>query len=472
MSSHPRSYSLSVHQQGYMLMIVLVFMAIFIMVTGSVLGFSSSYHRLAVKKSAHEQALHIAEAGIHYYRWHLAHSPDDFTNDTGVHDYRDPQGGVIGQFDIQIVPPVDGSRIVTLQSTGWTTLYPNTKRVIEARYGRPTLADYGFLTDSNVWFGEGEELVGPTHSNGGIRMDGESDSRMTSEQEIYLCGPEHGCSNQEKPGIWGTGEIQELWDFPTVHIDFETLSVDLENIEELAATGGVSLGDSEAFGYHINFHNDNTFTVTKVTALRAPVWGYNGVQWVNESHDIATETAVAGYTNHAWPANNVIFVADDLWIDGQVNDRVVVAAARLPAGEQPSADVYIQNDLVMPDKDGSAVIGVIGQEDVLVPMYSENVLEIDAVLMAQEGHVFRYYYPAWNSYPYNTYSLRDRIEIYGGIITKTLWTWSWVSCDTCSVISGYRKTETTYNPYLTFAPPPFWPTQDEYIFISWEERFP
>ena len=25
-----------------------------------------------------EAALHIAEAGVNYYRWHLAHDPDDF----------------------------------------------------------------------------------------------------------------------------------------------------------------------------------------------------------------------------------------------------------------------------------------------------------------------------------------------------------------------------------------------------------
>jgi hypothetical protein len=48
-----------------------------------------------------EQSLHIAEAGVNYYRWHLAHDPDDYTDATGAsgpyeHEYLDPQGQAIG----------------------------------------------------------------------------------------------------------------------------------------------------------------------------------------------------------------------------------------------------------------------------------------------------------------------------------------------------------------------------------------
>jgi hypothetical protein len=43
-----------------------------------------------------ESALHIAEAGVNYYRWHLAHDPVDFTGGTGEHEYTDPEGNVVG----------------------------------------------------------------------------------------------------------------------------------------------------------------------------------------------------------------------------------------------------------------------------------------------------------------------------------------------------------------------------------------
>src|SRR3989338_9103372 len=114
---------------------------------------------------------------------------------------------------IQVRPPQSGSTIVTIRSTGWTLTYPNLKRIVEIQYGIPSLTKFAFLTNNNVWFGQGEEVKGPLHSNGGERMEGEADSLVTSALETYICGLEHDCNNEVKPGVWGTGEIQELWKF-------------------------------------------------------------------------------------------------------------------------------------------------------------------------------------------------------------------------------------------------------------------
>ena len=51
------------------------------------------------------QAFAIAEAGIEYYRWHLAHAPAGFQDGTGhagpyVHNYYDKDGNQIGQFTL------------------------------------------------------------------------------------------------------------------------------------------------------------------------------------------------------------------------------------------------------------------------------------------------------------------------------------------------------------------------------------
>jgi hypothetical protein len=107
----------------------------------------------------------------------------------------------------------------------------------------------------------------------------------------------------------------------------------------------------------------------------------------------------------------------------------------------------------------------MAQQDILVPLYSESDLIIDGALLAQNGHVFRYYYyPSY--YPADT--IKTRIETYGTIITNTMWTWSWVnSSDT--IISGYQSSSTNYDPNLYYSPPPYFPTQDDYTFISWEE---
>ena len=80
-----------------------------------------------------ESALDLAEAGVNYYRWHLAHDPSDFQDGTGhagpyVHEYVDPQGKAIGAYSLSISEPSQGSSVVTITSTGWTYQYPNIKR--------------------------------------------------------------------------------------------------------------------------------------------------------------------------------------------------------------------------------------------------------------------------------------------------------------------------------------------------------
>ncbi|KKQ84028.1 MAG: hypothetical protein UT06_C0011G0017 [Candidatus Woesebacteria bacterium GW2011_GWA1_38_8] len=142
-----------------------------------------------------EKALNIAEAGISYYKWHLAHAPGDYKdggseNGPYIHEYKDPQGSIIGYYSLEIIPPQDGSTIVTIRSTGWTSNYPKIKRTIKAEYGIPSLAEYSFLSNASSWYGEGSLVNGRVHSNNGIRMDGTNTSLVTSAQEEYMCGSE------------------------------------------------------------------------------------------------------------------------------------------------------------------------------------------------------------------------------------------------------------------------------------------
>jgi len=41
-----------------------------------------------------------------------------------------------------------------------------------------------------------------------------------------------------------------------------------------------------------------------------------------------------------------------------------------------------------------------------------------------------------------------------------------------NVTSGYRETEMSYNPDLTFEPPPYFPTHGEYEIFDWKEEKP
>ena len=464
---YPKNFAIC--EKGAILTFVLVFGTIFVMIFGGLVGFIFTQYRASKQKVAYNEALAIAEAGANYSRWHLAHAPGDFSF-SGTFDYTDPEKGTLGQYSLQITAPDDCSTVVKIQSIGWTTDFPSVKRTVAVRYGRPSLAQYSFLTNTDVWFGEDEELRGPFHSNGGIRMDGEQNALSTSAKETYTCQPMHGCSPaQTKPGIWGSGNggTAGLWSFPVPAVDFNAITTDLAVLKTQAQSGGYYFGPSGVFGYRIEFKNNGTFNLYKVTKLKPNVNGQDtqGV-WHNESNDIDKQTLLQNYPLATGECNvqNLIFIEDGkVWVDGNVKEKATVVAARFPDMPSTNASIIINGNLTRAEPKAT-LVALITQKNILVPLYSPNVLEIQAVMIAQKGAVQRYYY----SSSYSPYHKRNRIMVRGSIITNNVWTWSWVNAGG-TVISGYENTESYYEPALIYNPPPFFPVAGEQEFISWEE---
>ena len=458
-----------ISSRGSIVTLVLVFGGIFVLIFSGLVGFISLQYSQSKQKVAFNQALNTAEAGANYGRWHLAHAPNDYTF-SGIYDYSDPERGIIGQYKLEIIPPGECSTIVEIRSTGWSQDYPEVKRTVSIKFGRPSLAQYAFLTNSDVWIGDNEEVRGPLHSNGGIHMDGIQNALSTSAKDTYICQPFHGCSPaQTKPGIWGSGSggTLGLWTFPVPAIDFNAITTDLADLKTKAQNGGYYFGPSGAFGYRIEFKNSGSFNLYKVTKLKPNVNGQDtqGI-WHNESNDIDKETFLQNYPLAADQCNvqNLIFIEDDkVWVDGVLKEKATVAAARFPDNPATNASIIINGNLLRADPKGT-MLALIAQKNILVPLYSNNILEIQAVMIAQKGSVQRYYY----SSAYKPYDLRNRIMVRGSIITNYVWTWSWVLGGS-TVVSGYQNTESYYEPALIYNPPPFFPSYGEQQFISWEE---
>ena len=153
-------------------------------------------------------------------------------------------------------------------------------------------------------------------------------------------------------------------------------------------------------------------------------------------------------------------------VDGEVRGRITLVAAKLPEVQNNNPKIIIPGNITYADQ--NSTLGLIGQQDILIPLYSPDTLQINAHLLAQKGHVVRYYYPSWDSEPYRTYAIRNAIGLYGSVITNGVWTFTWVD-EGETVISGYRTTETDYNPYAVTQPPPYFPTYGEYTVTGWEE---
>jgi hypothetical protein len=462
------------NQTGSIIMLIIIFTSLFIGIMGAILSLFVYQNRLSRKLQAKETAMQIAEAGINYYRWHLAHTEEDYADGTGDscdhdnpcgpydHDYHNHLEEKIGVFRLYITPPTVGSTIVTIKSIGWVEGYEKQTRVIEVKYGIRSLATYSFLTSSDVWFGETESVIGPLHSNGGIRMDGDNSSIVTSAQLTYICTPKHDCSDEEKPGIWGTGSGSELWHFPTTLVDFNTISLDLAQMKIDAQTAsGIHYPNSGAEGYRIIFKNDGTLDVYKVESLMAAVQQLNDnwTDWEQKADEPNTQTFL---TNEPTPANGIIFIEDNVWVEGTVSGRFTLVSAKLTGIPADYTTIRIDNNINYSERDGSNALGLIAEKDIKVPNYAPDVLTIDAIMLAQNGRVFHN--------RYNTPSLKTSIEVYGSIITNEVWTWNWCSGEPCITYDGYDQTTSIYDNNTAFAPPPYFPTTGKYTFISWEEK--
>jgi len=473
------------NQIGALAVLTIIFASVFIMIASGILSLIIYQKKLAKVIEAKESALQIAEAGVNYYRWHLAHDIDDYADGTGdicvypnacgpyQHDYYDPLGGKLGTFELYITPPDTGSTLVKIQSTGWVDGFEKQSRIIEVQYGIPSLATYSFLTNSDVWLGNSESVVGPLHSNGGIRMDGNNDSITTSAQSNYICTSGHGCNSSncsnpcqwisgtgcECPGVWGTGPNSTLWQFPVPPVDFNAISLDMSQLKIDALNNGIYYDQSNE-GYRLVFKNDSTIDIYQVTSLESPIWQLNDdwTAWITQSEEPDNQTFI---TNLPAPANGIIFIEDDVWVEGVINGRFTLVSAAFPEIPSTYTSITINDNITYLSRDGNNSLGIIAQKHVKVPKYAPDTLTIDAIMLAQNGRVFRNLY--W------PYVVQSDIIVYGGIITNNVWTWTWVNSNG-NTVDGYDQTTSIYDNDAAFTPPPSFPNTGEYTFISWEEK--
>src|SRR3989344_2563976 len=119
-------------EPGSLLIYTIVIIFIFSLVILGVLSYATIQLRVTRSAINREVAFQIAEAGVNYYQWHLAHFGSDFWDGNAsttpgpyVHDYIDKDTNKkVGEFALIITPPLVGSTIVTIASTGYTVGNP------------------------------------------------------------------------------------------------------------------------------------------------------------------------------------------------------------------------------------------------------------------------------------------------------------------------------------------------------------
>ncbi len=483
-------------QRGVLLIPIIIFAGVALVIIGAIMNWTRITITVNRDLLVREKAIQLAESGIDYYRWHLAHDALDFQDGTGgpgpyVHEVRDKDGNLVGEYSLNITPPPIGSTKVVIESTG-TPTGSSVSRTIRVEMAKPSLAKYAVAANDVIRFGVGTEVFGPIHSNNGIRFDGFTHNIITSALSDYD-DPDHSGSNEfavhthvnPPPGSGINGNFRPLEapptnpvpqrpdvfevgrQFPVPAIDFVGLTNDLATMKSDAQASGRYFAASGSQGYRIVLNTNDTFSIRRVTSQYSDSNCTNsanqsgwGIWSVNNTSNVGT---------YAIPANGLIFVEDNLWVEGAINTaRVTIANGRFPDNPANRPQLTVNNDLRYTNYDGSDVIALISQGNINVGLESDNDLRIDAALVSQNGRVGRYSYNS-NCSPYHT---RNSITLYGMIASNLRYGFAYAGSIYCGGTSGggYCDRFINYDANLLYGPPPSFPlTSDHYEILSWQE---
>ena len=454
------------------MILVLVFGSIFFTIISSFTVFIVTQSKLIAQRVEVETAGQIAEAGLNYYKWFLAHYPNDVTNGTGlpgpyVGIYNDPEGGAIGEYSLTVASTTYCGDLASIKVTSIGSTYeqPDIKKTLSARYARPTIADYSYILNANVWVGSDAQITGPYHSNGGIRFDGRNNSVVTSGQTDWSCTPGFGCSpTTTRNGVFTTtaNPNTALFDYPSAPINFAGVTVDLADIKDKAQNNsGRYIGPSGREGYHIIFKSNGTYEVRRVNGkVNEP----NGYAWGQQMNILNGTTLIGTYALN--PLCPVIYVEDQVWLEGVVQGKATIAVANV-SSNTVNPSIILNNNITYANATSGLL--AIAEYDILIGLEVPDNMTLYGIFLAQTGKFGRNHYDTSMPNAWEEYIMRNSLTLNGTIVSNGRVGTKWLN-GSGTYISGFDNRYTTYDRNLVANPPPLIPvTSDDYSFSDWQD---
>ena len=484
-------------QQGYVLILAMLILVALGMMAATLL-FSAMVNQQHVSRDrSYSQSLTVAEAGLNQYLWMVAAGSSSRSNgfaiagNTGtdprfkVFDLTDIyDSSVQGRYAIRVTPPTATNSSVRVTVTGQATAPMDTPRTVTASLGRPSFSQYLLLTNDEVWIGGPLDRVwhGKTFSNTGICVDtADLNETMSCSNASYTSSMFGGTHN----GVW-SGHIttvptndasRAFWQFPVPAISFTTVTSDFVNLNSLAVGNGINLPYSTSSahdatqGWYIKLLPGKQYQIKRVTAESETTSGSGG------SLTTVAPTSPVPSANLPYPTNGVIYVNDNVWVEGtNVDGRISIASSgQLNAsGKNSATSIHIVGNLTYSVKDGTVAVGLIAQNNIEIPRYaplgasgtvSQQDMEIDGALIAQQGK------ESCNAGDNNGSSygpIRDMLTIYGSVSSYHTPYRSTVN-NSGDTLGGFDNGANTYDPWLLHDPPPYFPTVGSYQILDWQE---
>jgi len=435
------------NKKGIALIATYMVLTVLLAFSGLLFEISNWQNKTANTFKRQTQATNIAEAGVnrakvwmreYYNSNNMTFPPASVTNNTSFTQTLPPSCSPptctpVGSYTVDFPNlPALPAGIYRIRSIGAAGAVSQTI----TNYVRPdSIARYIWFTgreqynNTNVWFWDQDHLNGPTQTNGHFNIKGApvfngEVSSVDNYIRYYNNGNNINSANLSNPPF-------DLPDFQST----VTLGADSTNMPTQALnlrTASTAAGGLRLTGNTIVVLNSNG-TMNVTNSNKNPKWNNK---------------------NMALPTNGALFVDNgSLTLSGTLNGRLTAGA---------SGDINIPNNIIYANDPrvnpaSTDTLGLISEADVVINSNAPNNLEIDASIMALN-----------TSFMLDNYWVgpaKGTLTILGGIIQNQRGPVGTFSGTT--KVSGYSKNY-NYDQRLLTTPPPFVPTTDDLISLSWE----
>jgi len=508
-------------KKGTALAYALVMIAVVSILLTSVMRLVVTRLQMGYYEQSKQEAFEIAEAGVFWYRWYLAHqtdgkSPQDIKtfwqtgSPLGVAsplkvEYKDPTtGDSIGWYEVNVTAPDASSTVANIEVTGWTNEYPDYKKILKVRLRRQSWSEYSVLGDDYQRFGSGTTVNGKLFVNGGIHFDGVATNTVSSSVPSYYDSDSDVLAT--KPGVWtswpgeyntsmGSNVFLAGKQINAPAITFSSAATNFTFMRSEAQAGRGKYFGTDGVGQWIKLKTDGTFDSCTVNSYDAYSSGHTS--GTNEITDYigVTSGATGSYSGNngtpctmssccaavgcgGWISSSKhakgkcgenlknypivqdgnIFTEGDVWLEGAINTkRTTVAAVDFSGG----GNVFITKNVTYTNFDNRDILGIVAEKNIEITKNSNSTLTIDGAILAVNGRVGR-----------EPYSMcRNTISVFGAIATNLRYGFAYTgsSCG-CSVSDGYCTRNLTYDNNLLYYPPPYFPTGSQYLIDLWDEQ--
>ena len=422
------------NRKGFILIFAYAVVSVIVILVAAYVARSINEMRTSVREKDSASALYAAEAGIDVaFDW-LKSQP---TPPAGTAAFNVTGGTALatGTYTVIIDPddsnPTSFTKRYKITATG---LCNDSTRKVSLEVVQDNFSRHVWFTDSetfngaSVWFITNDSLNGPVHTNGSFNISGDpwfGDETSESGSTInYMHG---GPPNDNPTFVEGISFNVEPTNMPT-------------RATSLRAAAATSSGMRLYGNTSIVLNSNGTMNVTNATA------GYNN-------------------TNMALPANGALFVENkivnrrlseygNVTVRGTLNGRLSIGA---------NNNINIAGNVTYNNSASTDMLGLIAERDLIINQgacANGGDLTIQASMMAMSDS---FYLENWNT------SMKGTLNVLGGIIQKERGAVGTFNTSTNSKASGFTKSY-VYDERLRTTPPPFFPTTEDFIPVSWREQ--